>query len=110
MKEAGDRIVVGDVAERALIVSQAKFPGSELMTVIAPEGRDVKRMNELAHGSVALRPKLCAGDRNNFVPLLAPTKRVIVGHQEVGQNQSAAGMRRKRRRSGIAGLRARQYG
>jgi hypothetical protein len=67
-------------------------------------------MNELAHGSVALGLELRAGDRNNFIPLLAPTGRVIVRHQEVGQNQSAAGMRRKRRRSGVAGLRAGQHG
>src|SRR5579863_8765228 len=104
MEEAGDRVVVCDVAERALPVSEMKVSDAELMTVIAAEGRDVKRMNQPANRSITLLLELRAGDRNNFGPLLAPIRNIILGHQDVCHHQSTTHVRRKCRRSGIARL------
>jgi len=110
MKEAGYRIVIREVTARALAVSETKFSGAELVTVVAPERGDVERMNESTNGSVALRLELRASDRNNFSPLLAPMGSVVIRHQEVCYDQGAACVWRKRRPSGIAGFRSGQYG
>src|SRR5580704_3398401 len=104
MEEAGDRVVVGDGAERALVVSETKFSGAELVSVVAAQGGDVKGMDEPADGSIALRLELRAGGGNDLIPLLAAIGSVVVWYQNVGCDQSAAGLRRKRCRSGIAGL------
>ena len=61
MEEAGYGVVIRDVTTRALAVSEAKHPGTELVTVIAPEGCNVKGMNQPAHGRVALRLELRRG-------------------------------------------------
>jgi hypothetical protein len=83
MEEAGYRVVVRDVTTRALAVSQAKPSGAELVTVKAPEGRDVKGMNQPAYGSISLGLKLRSDEGDNLVPLLSPMRSVVVRHQDV---------------------------
>src|ERR1700730_11080681 len=74
MKKLGYRVVVRDVAKRALAVPEAELSGAKLVTVVAAKSCDVEWMNQPADRSVTLRLKLRPDKRNNVVPLLAPTR------------------------------------
>jgi hypothetical protein len=79
-----------------LAVSEVKFSRAQLMAVVTAEGRKVKRVNEPAHGGVAMRSELRASDRNDLSPLLATAGSVIFRYQHIRQRESTSRLGRKR--------------